>query len=327
MPDGPDLLPHPLDEATYWREHHPRALDPWRPALDALNERHGLAARAWRRFRLGKNLVFEAVDGDVVVKLVPPLPWWRENAEREAQALRWIHGRLPVPTPRLVAAGELSGWSSLVLERLPGEPLYSFWPQLGAAERLRLAEANGELLAALRALPTRDAPPVLRHDWRGMLAEQAAEAPGEFARGGVPAALVETWAAFLAARPLDLTGDVLLQGDLWGINLLAEPRGGRVEPVGLVDWGDVKLGPWAHELISPGFHAYGGGPEAAAFWRGAGLAGRPDAEALAFELTARTALFYPDAFGARLARTPGLADAPSWEDLARRWWGLGGPSS
>src|SRR5262245_38608790 len=111
------LLPRDFDQAHYRRAIYGQPPARWQPALEIIRERHGLPGGAWERFSLGRNIVFAR--GPVVVKLSPP--FWTHEIPREADALRTIHGRLPVATPELIATGELGGWRYLVQSRLPGE--------------------------------------------------------------------------------------------------------------------------------------------------------------------------------------------------------------
>jgi len=121
--------------------------------------------------------------GDIVVKLSPP--FWQHEIPREADALRYVHDRLPVTTPDLLAVGEIDSWRYLVQTRLPGMLLQSIWPTLHPYERASLANQHGALMAALHARPLQHAPGSLEFDWPGTLAEQAADCAPAMRRAGV----------------------------------------------------------------------------------------------------------------------------------------------
>jgi hygromycin-B 7''-O-kinase len=125
----------------------------------------------------GSRPVYAA--GDLVLKLFPPVAAW-PGYRVEAEVLAAVRGKLPIPTPRVHAAGDHDGWGCVLMSRLPGVRLDTVWDQLSAGDRDRLAgqrarcvnEQRGLGLPALWAdqvpgfldevaLPSR--PPVLLH--------------------------------------------------------------------------------------------------------------------------------------------------------------------
>ena len=313
------LLPTSLQEDAYSTGVRPRPLLYWLPALAAVRERHGLPRHPWQRFRRGRNVAF-ALGEEFVVKLIPP--FWRRGAVREAAALSWVNGRLPVPTPTLVAQGVIDGWTYLVETRVPGQVLADLWPALRTDERVHLARRHGEIMAALHALPPHDAPRVLAFDWPGMLAEQWRECAPEMRRAGVPAPLLADLPAYLeGARVLLAATDatVLLHGDLNALNLLVDRRNGEVEIVGLIDLSDAKLGPVAHEFISPGVHQYCGERAALRAWYAGYRLGERATVAFERDVMARAMLYYAGLFDKFLAFVPTTARA-TWPEVARHFW-------
>lgn len=310
------LLPPSIGWDVYWRDWHPAPVDRWRPALEAIRARHNLPAGAWARFALGRNAVF-ALGADLVVKLTPP--FWASDAVREAAALAVVRGRLPVATPALLAQGELDGWSYLVQARLPGELLAGRWQDMAATERAEVAYQHGQVMRALHDLPVPDTA-ALGFDWAGMLVEQALDVRAELERGGVAGPLLAGLRAYLDARQVSWTAPTaLLHGDLHGINMMVERAGGAWRVTGLLDWSDAKVGPTAHEFISPGVHMYRGDRTALHAWyAGYGL---PLARAaLQHQVTARAVLYYADTFGRLLDRLPGAARAATWTEIACALW-------
>ena len=316
-----DTLPTGFDLAAYWADVRPRPLETWLPALRVIRGRHGLPDGPWHRFRRGRNVVVGLGEGSVV-KLTPP--FWRGDTERETAALGWLGRRLPVAVPTVVATGAIGEWTYGVQRRLPGTPLTDLWPDLGLADRVRLARHHGEIMAALHALPLDAVPDEVGFDWPRMLREQWAECEDQMRAAGVPDALLATLPAELAAaRPLiEAPGpNVLLHGDLTGLNLLVEDIDGAPAITGLVDWGDAKVGPPAHDMISPGVHQYRAEREPLrAFWSGYGLP-EPDRPRFAREVMARAMVFYPDTFDHYIRDVP-EAERGSWSAVARAFWHL-----
>lgn len=302
------------DDALYgtFAALHAQPLAPWRAALEEVRARHGLPAGDFTRFPLGKNAVFAV--GAVVVKMVPP--FWVGDARREAAALRGVRGRLPLETPDLLASGRLGRWAYLVTPRLPGRPLREVWAALAEAEQARFAEQQAELLRAVQAL---DCPGALTFDWPGLLLGQALELPRELR---APSALIASAEAFLLdvvrTGPGFVRPAAFLHGDLNFLNLLYQEQAGRVTLTALIDWSDARLGPPAHDLISPAVNQFRRWPAARRAWSAA-LKLTPDDVR---EATARALLYYPDEWEGILADL-GVSGARDWTEVGAALFGPG----
>jgi hygromycin-B 7''-O-kinase len=314
-------LPQPGDSAGYWRDVYHQPLPVWQPALTRLTAAHGLDDAAWERVRLGRNIVFATPT--MIVKLGPPC--WPGEMAREAAALQFVAGKLPVATPSVIASGAIDGWDYIVQARLPGTPLWELWPELAPADRATLATQHGRLMAAIHAQPVADAPAALEYDWAGLRAMQLAECAAEMAGAGVDAALVAAVDAYLAATvwSADASAPVLLHGDLNHLNFLVAPHADGWQITGIVDWGDAKLGSPAHELISPGVHMYKGQADALRQWyAGYGMAPAQRSERYEHVVMARAMMYYSDMFPTLLASVEGAAECRDWPALARCFWHL-----
>jgi hygromycin-B 7''-O-kinase len=314
------LLPSNFDQAHYWRTIYAQPVPDWLPALEVIRARHHLPSGAWERFPLGRNVVFAC--GPVVVKLSPP--FWIHEIPREVDALNFVQKRLPVATPALLATGELATWRYLVQTRLPGELLRTHWSSLEHHEKIALAQQHGAVMAAVHALPVPQAPASLAYDWSMLLAEQWIECVPAMRKSGVPAPLLAGVEAYLEqARPL-LAADhdqVLLHGDLDAINLLIERHNNHWRISGLVDWGDVKVGPRAHEFISPRIHMYRAEQATILPWyAGYGMTAKQPTPQFVHNVMARTMLYYADEFARILNAVPGVSDCQDWSDVAARFW-------
>ncbi len=313
-------LPNNFDRAHYWQVIYKQPVDYWLPALEQIRQRHRLPAGEWTRFALGRNLVFAC--GEVVLKLSQPN--WAFEIPREADALSFVHRQLPVATPELLAIGELDGWAYLAQRRLPGAMMRSRWAELPQAIKLALARQQGEIMAALHARPVYHAPTSLAFDWPEMLTEQKVECRAEMQNAGVPDALLADLPRYLAAAEPLIAADgptVLLHGDLDAINLLIEEQNGRWRITGLVDWGDIKLGPAAHDFISPGIHSYRGQPEVLHAWyAGYGLDDAQRSRHFLQNIMARSMLYYAGEFGRYLQLVPGAKQCQDWGCVADCFW-------
>jgi hygromycin-B 7''-O-kinase len=141
---------------------------------------------------------------DCVVKLFPPV--LADHCAFEREALQQVHGRLPVPTPRLVASGERAGWPWLVMSHLPGQTLDTCWDTLAQPQRLALLREVGRVAAALHALPDSAvaAMRTVAPDWQAFLRGQFERCEARQRRTGLPAHLLAQVPAFLQAGPVRL---------------------------------------------------------------------------------------------------------------------------
>jgi hygromycin-B 7''-O-kinase len=166
--------------------------------LEHVCARHTLPRSVWRRFPLGRNLVF-ALGEAFTLKLVPP--FWAHDAAREAAALGIVHGRLSVDTPKLIASGNLNdegGWAYLVTHFMRGRQIGWAFGDLSETERVTLARQQGALSAELRALSlSKKEQTHLAFDWSTLLAEQRAGLIRELTAKGIPKTLVETAKAYV----------------------------------------------------------------------------------------------------------------------------------
>ncbi len=201
------------------------------------------------RFPTGSVPVF-AVGDEHVVKLFPQ----RERAfyETERAALRRIDGNLPIPTPRVLAAGERGDWLYIVMTRLHGNSLAETWPTIELPDRLRLMREVGAALAALHATPTHDLA-LLTVDWpRFMDAQRASCRERQLAKG-----LASPWADgvddYLARwMPSDPGAHVFLHTEVMREHLLVERREGAWQLSGLVDFEPAMIGAAEYEFAAVG---------------------------------------------------------------------------
>jgi hygromycin-B 7''-O-kinase len=231
----------------------------WPAALEAIRERHHLGPGAFQRASKGSFAIFFLGD-DLVVKLVANR--WRSQYEGDRTMLPLVFGKLRVPTPQLIAAGDLDDWGYLVMTRLPGRSLGDVWRTMERAGKLDLADQIGGVLSDLHALPAASAA-AIAIDWPRFLEEQARTAASRHAAKGAPEAWTRDIDAYLAplVEPLSQAAQVPLSADITDDNVLVEERCGRIVLSGLIDFGDALVGDALYDFVSPVTFFGGGSPD------------------------------------------------------------------
>ncbi len=316
------MLPTTVDRDTYWNSIYHQKLPFWQAALTSIANQYDLSGDGWQRAALGRNVVF--LSEQAVIKLGPPS--WKGEMGREACALQFVCDQLPVASPRLIGDGTLSGWDYLVQTRLPGTYLNQLWTELDSKERIAIAEQHGRLMAAIHRLPLGDVSSQLQFDWAEMLGEQRQLYFAEMQNSGMDERLLAQVEVYLNEADGLLAAEhsfVLLHGDLTTLNLLVEHQQDRWQITGMIDWGDVKIGPPTHEFISPGVHMYRGDRAALHAWYdGYGLTSEMRTPQLQQVIMARAMLYYADGFAKRIQAVPGALECQDWSSIAQKFWHL-----
>jgi hypothetical protein len=118
-----------------------------RSGVEAISARHRLGGEPIRRYSTGTLPVY-AIGTRYVLKLFPPPD--SDGALTEEQALAAVEGRLPIPTPRMLASGETDGLATHWLEQIP-EFLHAWMPAADGRRALLHTELMREhLLVAPR---------------------------------------------------------------------------------------------------------------------------------------------------------------------------------
>lgn len=234
------LLPAISTEAEF------EALKPdlavWLPAIHEISRRAGLVGAP---HPLQGSCVLYAV-GDAVIKLFQP--WDLALFSTETAVLRHLHGRLPVPTPRLLAEGLLEGWGWVAMSKLPGRALRGGWAELGQADREAIAAELGAAAAALHRLPLEGLAP-LAMQWANFVPAQLAGCVARHRRQGVPESILAELPALLAGlRPPEATA--LLHTELTSHNVLFESGPGGARLSGICDFEPAMLGAPEYDLVS-----------------------------------------------------------------------------
>ncbi|WP_370415820.1 phosphotransferase family protein [Streptomyces fradiae] len=231
-----------------------------RPGAAELCARLGLAGAPLTRFTEGSQPVYAVGDAHVL-KLFPGSA--ARDGLAEARVLARVEDRLPVPTPRVRAAGEYeNGWRYVLMSRLAGENLAHAWERVPPAHRERLVTEIGETLAVLHALDPGPLADVLGPgDWGAFVDRQSAGAVARQRSRGLPAEWLEQIPGFLASvtpalprspRPSLLHTEVMRQ------HFLVDPDGWRL--TGLFDFEPAMIGDRAYDFVGVGLFVTGGDP-------------------------------------------------------------------
>ncbi|MGW7070118.1 aminoglycoside phosphotransferase family protein [Streptomyces sp. NPDC054855] len=294
-----------------------------RPGVEDLCRRLGLDGAPLDRFTEGTQPVYAVGDG-LVLKLFPGAV--AHDGLVEERVLSHLHGRLPVPTPRVHASGAYeNGWRYVLMSRLPGEDLAEAWPRIPRADRERLVTEAGEALAALHALDPGPLTDVLGPaDWGAFLDRQRAGAVARQRERGLPESWLEQIPGFLDAVPLRADAPrVLLHTEFMRQHLLVGSVGsvggagngaGRLGLTGLFDFEPAMIGDRAYDFVGVGLFVTRAEPGLLGrFMRAYGHTFEPR------ELLAHTLLHVYSSLPWYLRELPAPPE-PTLDALARTWF-------
>ncbi|MET7702926.1 aminoglycoside phosphotransferase family protein [Streptomyces sp. NPDC005485] len=276
------MLPR-VDTDTEWDEasSDEAAL---RPGVEDLCARLGLAGTELTRFPAGSLPVY-AVGTEHVLKLFPGA--YAQDAVREARVLSHLEDRLPVPTPRVHAAGAYeNGWHYVLMSRLAGEDLAVAWPRVPIAVRDRIATESGAALAALHALdPAPLADVVGPPDWGTFLDKQRAGAVEQQRECGLAEVWLEQIPDYLDSAQLPTSTErVLLHTEFMREHLITDPSDGW-RLTGLIDFEPAMTGDRAYDFVGVGLYVTKGDPRLLSrFYEAYGRAPYPPQTLLAYTL-------------------------------------------
>jgi hygromycin-B 7''-O-kinase len=225
--------------------------DVWRQAAAIICARHNLSDANLRRSQQGENIIF-FVDGRFVIKIFAP---FRQSYLREKAALEFANGNLGIETPAILHAGEIEGWSYLVMPQLTGFPAREVWSEVVERERIEIVSHLGIALKNLHERAPAPSDSALNRGWRGFIERQAQTCVERQRACGATPEWLESLPAYIAARFQLLPAEckpVLLHGDVHLGNLLLAQENGRWEISGLLDFGDSLCGFHEYEFVAPG---------------------------------------------------------------------------
>lgn len=226
----------------------------WEQAALRLCARHGIAVPERMVMETASHVALVA--GDVAVKIMGRRsPVW---FTREVESLQLL-GEIPeTMVPRLIAYGDATDGDPnhpyLIMECRPGEGIRTFRNDLTEAEGRALATQLADVVRAVHAAPFEslvsfDSSPSV---WVRRMHARAAFC-SEYFRDDLSPELLSQIPEYLNANLECVTEDfrpALLHTDINSTNLRVQRKEGTVEISGLIDLGDVDVGPAEYELIS-----------------------------------------------------------------------------
>lgn len=259
---GPDVLPRPALDTR--EEYVARFMNAayWRPYVERLCARHGLAPCAGIRLGLpGTRPVF-IVDECVVVKFYGALFGGGAGYRLERAMYELLATDPAIPAPALLASGSLFAdadgwpWPYIITRAIPGTSLTEAGDRVPYADRVAVARFLGPVVRRIHALePGPESP--LRPSWEafdGFLEERGARCvESHRAWGSLPERLVAQLDAYLppVAEILDhRVPPCVLHCDLNADHVLGAFEGSTWRPTGIIDFGDAKVGDPVYELVA-----------------------------------------------------------------------------
>ncbi|MEJ2853020.1 MULTISPECIES: phosphotransferase family protein [unclassified Saccharothrix] len=212
-----------------------------RPGVEGLCRYLGIHGDV-ERFADGSLPVY-SVGERHVLKLFPAVHLDEVATERDV--LEAVHGRLPVATPELFAAGEFGGWGFVHMERLHGDVVKDVWPGLDPQVRADLARQVGEALAALHEIESPVKEPA---DWGAFVDRQTAGCVARQVSRGLDPVWVEQIPDFLATVDLRDAEPVLTHTEVMSAHLLTTD--GKV--TGLFDFEPAMRAVREYEFVATG---------------------------------------------------------------------------
>lgn len=246
--------------------------DCWTPAIDTIAARHHLSG-PFVQSGNGSTVVF--LSSTACIKMHPPLSGFLASHRREVAALASIEGTLPVPTPTLIAEGELEGWAYFVSTRIRGTPIDASWDTLDVPSRCRLATELGQAIAALHRVDP-GAVADVTEPWSTFRPAQRARAVGRERDKGLDDGRIkalERWLEDADTIAEPVVDPCLLHTEIGPSHVLVHE--GHV--AGLIDFGDCGTGDPEYDLAPVGMFVTRGDPAA---FRAFGAAYGLSAEAL-----------------------------------------------
>lgn len=217
----------------------------WRPVVDAICEREGIAYDTIKAPGSNTNAVF-ILDRRVVLKIYSP--FWEECAF-ERRLMELLEHDAAVPVPAIRAAGEFRDrrdWSYLAMEFCGGCPLSELQEEMTQAALLEVAAQTGRMVRRLHPV---DPEPLAAIDkgegWDGLVDRRRREVlPEMLERGLIARGIAPELEALLdeAVAASRTAGRVVVHGDLNAEHLLMEERDGRWNVSALIDFGDARIG-------------------------------------------------------------------------------------
>ena len=228
-------------------------LDLWQPVVKRICQDTAVSPAQHIESGFPGSCAVFVVDGQVVVKLYPPMvvrDFWREQ---EVYGL--LDGRLP-HLPRLLGSGvyqDQIDWPYLLLEFCEGVAIREVFGEIGPANRLLLARELGEMLrvvheTAVVHVTAFDPSPAA---WAKFVANRRAHCLSELREKDIlPEGVLAELAPFLQQVSVGDERPILINADLTEDHLLLVKHDDQWHISALIDWADAEVGALEYEWIA-----------------------------------------------------------------------------
>ncbi len=249
-----------LDEIQNYRKLFMDA-DFWEPYVAAAMEQVELPCKVMRSGNPGTCPTF-IVDDAYVIKFYGRLFDGEKSFHTELYANRLLKRRRDFPVPALVAQGKLFegdshwNWPYLIFDYLDGISIGEAWDDLSLMERQEVSSEIGHMIGALHSIalgengffdPNWDA-------FRNFLETQQANLLDSMKNSGrLPIHLLKQLDAFFLPPDQLIELDIksyLIHADLTRDHILGKVKDGKWNTLGVIDFGDARVGNLFYELIA-----------------------------------------------------------------------------
>ena len=225
----------------------------WQPVIERICEDTAVSPAHHIEAGFPGSCAVFVVDGQVVVKLYPPMMVQDFQREREVYGL--LDGRLP-HLPRLLGSGiyrDQIDWPYLLLEFCEGVAIREVFDEIAPDNRLLVVRELGQMLRVVHetavAHVTAFNPSSVA--WAEFVASRRANCLNELrAKNILPESVLAELAQFLEQVVVGDERPILINADLTEDHLLLVQRDGQWCISALIDWADAEVGALAYEWIA-----------------------------------------------------------------------------
>ena len=235
--------------------------DFWQPYVTAAMEQVNLPCIVMRGGNPGTCPTF-IVDDSYVIKFFGQLFDGERSFYAELYANRLVKGQESIPVPGLVAQGKLFegdihwNWPYLIFEYLDGISIGEAWGDLSLIERQAVSSEMGTMVGALHSIALGENG-YFEPNWdlfRNFLKTQQANFLNSMKNSGwLPLHLWKQLDAFLLPPDQLIKPEMkpyLIHADLTRDHILGKVQDGKWNTLGMIDFGDARVGNLFYELIA-----------------------------------------------------------------------------
>lgn len=198
----------------------------------------------------GSNLV-AAVGNRLMIKIFPP--FLNSQWESERLALQQLRGKIVTQTPELLFQGKKDGWPYLIFTRLEGISLEEVWVIASEDERNSILFQIGQLIQRVHQVPVGRLTQ-LEPKWDKFVLEQKQSCRIRHEKLNLQKNFVleiEQYIQKVEPYLPENFSPSILTGEYTPENLLLQKSKLNWTIRGLIDFGDVMIGPAEYDLLGP----------------------------------------------------------------------------